>query len=1162
MIKCSIILLLVVMMNVRLTKGQEAGFSNVTVNILIGNEMMESDPELRALISCLKSLGLHEVNTITPKYLVRKPEMLSQATVLWIFKNDSLLFGKAFFGKMIPVLRQYVAEGGKILLANQAASMITNLGLETVAPVTRPKPSVDEGYGRQLGYHAFVEHAIFDGMNGGAYVIKPLSDTTVLQTGWFGENKPASGQVIAVDWDYIFLREESKLVVEYDYGRGKVLAVGGYLLYSMPNRNRVHLERFTQNILAYLSGKMEGKDCRYWHYGPSKAIDTNFALEYAETREILPLVMEQAPNDILDIAPGRSSGNYWDLAGERMLVMGTDHGGITEVWSHPVMCLRDYKVSVITGEDLKKEDLAGLHPDIEVKRSEYQRRYNLTGDLTGGLLNESIAVSPNKPIAIAQYEYTGNHSIKLAIDFKLLFRLMWPYSEKVLGNLYYSWDEDLKAVIASDQSCEFVTVVGIGTDRDVISNNEENIHITYSERVKDDDNPFGMSSQDFSLLVTSPGSFSFAVIMVSSAEGLEKASETYLEARSDPGKVFLEAKEHTDSLLEQSLQIFSPDEGFNKGYGWALLATDRFQVNTPGIGSSLVAGYATSDKGWDGEHAGSGRPGYGWYFGRDGEWSGFALLHYGDFAKVKLMLETFSKYQDLNGKIFHELSTSGIAHYDAADPTPLYIVLAGRYLHHSGDITFIDQIMPNILKAIDYCYSTDTDGDKLIENTNVGHGWEEGGHLFGCHTTLYLASCWAEALDQAAYMASALNEDERVERYRLDAIQVKAMINNNFWNQETEYFQHGLMQDGSYKPDLSIMPTIPMLFGQTDPGKAWKVLPVIATNAFTTDWGCRIVPENDPHFNPRGYHTGSVWPLFTGWAALAEFRTGNYLQGFSHLSSNLMIWQYWGLGFNEEVLNGEVFEPSGVCHHQCWSETMALEPVIEGMLGYQPDALKHQLKLKPWFPMDWDTVQVSNIRLGEERISMEAWKQGGREAGDQGGNLEASGLQPDACWMSTYTFSKSSSTRLDVQFQPVLPHGCKVEKITVNGQPARDWGVREAPQGWVIPEFGFWLDSIAVVEITWHGGITALPIVSSPQPGDRSAGFRIISTSLNDSSYTITIQAPGASRQEFRIWAAEPGKVKADGAEITAIEGNIITLRTEFADLETDYALKNIEIRW
>ena len=419
-----------------------------------------------------------------------------------------------------------------------------------------------------------------------------------------------------------------------------------------------------------------------------------------------------------------------------------------------------------------------------------------------------------------------------------------------------------------------------------------------------------MAFQRVSFGIGSSGRFQCDIVFVSTSEGIEKdALAHYREAVLHPESIFLEATINADSLLQTSLDIAGPDPIFNQGYEWALLATDRFMVNTPGLGASLTAGYATSDNGWDGEHAVSGRPGYGWYFGRDGEWSGFAVLDYGDFEKVRLMLSTFQRYQDLNGKIFHEMSTSGIVHYDAADATPLYVVLAGKYLRHSGDSAFIRRSWPFIQNAMDFCYSTDTDGDKLIENTNVGHGWVEGGDLFGSHTSLHLASCWAAALDEAAYMANIIGKNDLAAKYRQDAVVVKAAISLRFWNPGNDYFYHGLMPDGTFLESMSIMPAIPMLFGQTDAKQASKVLPVLASNAFTADWGCRIVPQNDPNYNPRGYHSGSVWPLFTGWASLAEFRYNNYLQGFSHLFSNMMIWQFWGLGFNEEVLNGETFEP-------------------------------------------------------------------------------------------------------------------------------------------------------------------------------------------------------------------------------------------------------------
>jgi glycogen debranching enzyme len=1138
------VLLLLLFFNL-LAYSQNLDIQVSKVAILADQKKPEENPELQELSRYLSKSG-QEVSFITPKQ-IEKSEIPSQFNIIWIIKNDSLPIPKSWSGKMMLALKDYTEAGGKIVLANQASVLLKDLGLEDIAPVTRLKPAIDEGYGRQLGYHAFLVHPLFDRMNGGAYVLKPLKDTTVMQTGYFGDEVPAHGKVIAVDWDYIFLRENSKLILEYNVGKGKVLAVGGYLIYDMPNRNRMHLLQFTQNIVNYMTVTNEYAECHYWDYEKSRVIDTNFRLSIHPVKP-LPFKPIKPFMRNLVISPGKSTGNYWDLAGERMLAMGTDHGGITEIWAHPVMCMRDYRVSVMMMKDkgLRMQDLGELKPDIIVDEAVYTRKYKL-GDRQ---LEESISVAPDRPVTVIHYACTGNKLMQMSIDFRLLFRLMWPYSEKVLGNMYYSWDENLPGIIVTDESGIFVTIVGIVIDRDSIADSPRGLHLTHSEALGKDLKQLDMPVVDEAIGLSFTGKVSFSVIIASSSGGLASTFDKYLEVASDPSATFTWAQGEANRTLQGSVQIESPDTSFNQGYDWALLATDRFMVNTPGIGASLTAGYATSDRGWDGEQEVSGRPGYGWYFGRDGEWSGFALLDYGDFEKVRQMLETFCRYQDLNGKIFHELSTSGIAHYDAADATPLFIVLAGRYLHHSGDTAFIRRYWWPVSNALAYCYSTDTDGDLLIENTNVGHGWEEGGHLFGCHTTLYLASCWAEALDQAAYMADATGRPDLAKNYRNDARTVKSKINSNFWNPETGYYYHGLMPDGSYKPDISIMPTIPMLFGQVDKAKAADVLPVIATNSFTADWGCRIVPENDPHFNPAGYHTGSVWPLFTGWAALAEFRYRNYLQGYSHLSSNLMIWKYWGLGFNEEVLNGEIFEPSGVCHHQCWSETMALEPAIEGMLGFRPDAVNHILSLSPWFPMDWEKVDASGIRIGVDTIRMTFVR---NRQGDKG-----TGGQGEMEFSSIYMFDRTSGERLDVHFQPVLPPGSVVEKITVNGQPAREWGVRPSPQGWEVVEFGFWLDSTAAVEITWHGGISALPIVSSPQPGDRSEGFRIISTSFADSSYTVTLQGPRASSKEFSVWASEPHKVLADGAVIHKMEGNIITLTIDFPDLETDYATKTV----
>jgi glycosidase len=570
----------------------------------------------------------------------------------------------------------------------------------------------------------------------------------------------------------------------------------------------------------------------------------------------------------------------------------------------------------------------------------------------------------------------------------------------------------------------------------------------------------------------------------------------------DPKAVYEAAVANAGSLFNGKLSISGPDEDFNTGYRWAMAGTDRFIVNTPGVGRSLVAGYATTDYGWKGGHKVNGRPGYAWYFGRDAAWSGFAVLDYGDFDRVRTVLELFSRYQDISGKIYHELTTSGIAHYDAADATPLYIILAGKYLHHTGDTAFIRKEWPAIKKAIDFCYSTDTDGDHLIENTQQGHGWEEGGDLYVTHTTQYMVSCWAEALNQAAYMAKYTGLPGLSTKYSAEADIVLGKLNNDFWNPETKFFNHGLFKDGTYLAEPSVMTAIPVYWGQIkDPVKARSVVDQLASPNFTTDWGTRIVSEKAKFFAPGGYHTGSVWPLFTGWAALGDYAAGNSVQGYSKMMSNLLVYKNWSLGYIEEVLHGTEYKYFGVCRHQAWSETMVLQPAIEGMLGLKPDALNNTLGLSLNFPLDWDSVSVDNIRMGDNNL-----------------NLRLKRYSTETLvTLSCPDLPVSQSSSLKVLLRVPLASGAAVTGVLLD---SKEVPFTRTPAG---VELQMTAATNCQLEIRHEGGVSVLPQVEHPSPGDSSKGIRIISEKAYGKKYIVKTE--GLSGTRGHISVMESGKV-------------------------------------
>jgi hypothetical protein len=140
-----------------------------------------------------------------------------------------------------------------------------------------------------------------------------------------------------------------------------------------------------------------------------------------------------------------------------------------------------------------------------------------------------------------------------------------------------------------------------------------------------------------------------------------------------------------------------------------------------------------------------------------------------------------------------------------------------------------------------------------------------------------------------------------------------------------------------------------------------------ASHHFATDWGVRSVNDTAAVFDPISYHQGSVWPLFTGWASLAQYRADRPLAGYTALMRNVDLTWAQDPGFVTEVLSGRFFQPLGrSSSHQLWSSAMVLSPAIRGLFGIDADALHRNVQLQPHLPASWDFAEIRNVRVGDD----------------------------------------------------------------------------------------------------------------------------------------------------------------------------------------------------
>jgi glycogen debranching enzyme len=1094
----------------------------------LSSERITTNPELKAAYQFLISDKHFSPSEISFEQVKKEKSILNSFDVIWIHHPDSTGLPESGKDKdVLNALNNYVKSGGGLFLTLDAFKYVYLLGLEDKEPEEIHVEAFDQGYGRKLGLHAFRSHPIFSGMNGGAYIWAPLKDQLNRQLGYYGDVIPR-GKVVAVDWAYITLKEDAKLILEYNQGKGKVLAVGSYTYYEPENQNRLNLELFTKNSLSYLNGESLSEKARYWNYKPQEVKEFSTSNSKTDYPGSKPWDLHK---ESLTLPERLSMNNFWDVAGERMLIMGNEDSGIEEVWSHPFMSLRDYEVGVQFSYRDTVYWFKDQRPLVETKPESFSRLYKFQR----AYIKEIITVDVKNPAGVIHYEYRGIYPARLVIKFKSNLRFMWPYSGTALRTLNYNWNNNLNTFIMQNGSGDFISLIGLNKKP------VETLMGRFDDFKSIDKSFEGIKTDKFQvaglIAVELSMNDNLDVVITGTDQGIKEAVDVYNTALRNPESIYENTASYNRNLLNNQLMITSPDKDFNEGYRWALVGTDRFFVNTPSIGKSLVAGYATTAKGWNGGHEVNGRPGYAWYFGRDGQWSGYALLDYGDFEKVKSILGVYQKYQDLSGKIYHELTTSGAVHYDASDATPLYIILAGKYLRSAGDTEFIRSSWTNIKKAVDYCFSTDTDGDHLIENTLVGHGWVEGGKLYGAKTTFYLAGTWAAALNEAAYMARSLGLNKEADFYSKEAVVVTSIVNNDFWNDDLSFLNYGKLPDGTYNTERTALPSVPMYFDVIKKERAYPVLKAYSTNGFSTNWGVRIISEESPLFNPRGYHYGSVWPLFTGWVSLAEYNFGRHVQGFTHVMNNLNVYKAFAKGYVEEVLNGEEYIPTGVCAHQCWSETMVVQPLIEGMLGLEPFAPDNKIHVAPVFPADWNSAKVENIRFGKNIFSFDMQRSNGK---------------------TVYDFSNNSSSGFTIDFNPHFLPGTKVLGVKVNGQDVQ-YKTESLIQSEKI-SFSLKLDNKAVVEVSTEGGTGVIPLVYDLHPEDRSEGFRIISSEFNGGTYSVEVEGKSKTEEVLKVFSYS--KINnIEGGELISTDDNIYSIKVKFEESGNKFLTKRIKLK-
>jgi glycogen debranching enzyme len=474
----------------------------------------------------------------------------------------------------------------------------------------------------------------------------------------------------------------------------------------------------------------------------------------------------------------------------------------------------------------------------------------------------------------------------------------------------------------------------------------------------------------------------FPLLMVSAdtpADATTAALRTRIEGLNAQFQMLYDGTQtYYSKFSRKHLSIDTPDEKLNQAFAWAEVAIDQLRVQTTPAHdeTALVAGFYTSGD--------SARPGFGWYFGRDALWTLYAVNSYGDFKVTRDELNFLIKRQSPEGRIIHEWAqTAELVDWKSlpyafasADANPLLLMASEDYLKVSGDIHFIQTNWDALERTWKFECSHDSDGDGIYENTE-GSGWVESWPPGMPHQEIYLAALDQQASTAMAELARSTGHNDIAQQALQRAGKIGATIEKEYLLPGGGFYAFSRNADGSTDPSPTIFPAVASWDGSYELPHAGPMLNRWAAAEFSTDWGTRDLSPTVSFYDPISYHQGTVWPLYTGWVAVSEYRNGRSLSAYAHLMQNADLTWAQDPGAITELLSGQFFAPLGrSTSHQLWSSAMVISPVVRGLFGLEWDTSGKKLTVTPSLPAQWDKAALHHIPFAGADLDLEMKREG------------------------------------------------------------------------------------------------------------------------------------------------------------------------------------------
>ncbi|MBX3028686.1 MAG: amylo-alpha-1,6-glucosidase [Chloroflexi bacterium] len=404
----------------------------------------------------------------------------------------------------------------------------------------------------------------------------------------------------------------------------------------------------------------------------------------------------------------------------------------------------------------------------------------------------------------------------------------------------------------------------------------------------------------------------------------------------------------------------------------------------------------------------AGVPWYDTLFGRDAIITALQLL----MVRPQVARETLTVLARLQavaiddwrdaqpGKILHELRSGEMAlaheiphtpYYGSVDATPLWLVLLGAYERWTGDLDLVDRLWPNALAALDWI-DRSSDGNGFVayhrrsDQGLINQGWKDSADAIrwadgrlaeGPIALVEVQGYVHEGRREMARLARRRGEVELAERLEAAADRLRSAFEAAYWLEDAGTYAVAL--DGAGRPVDSVTsnPGHALWSGLCDPQRASRVAERLLGPTMFSGWGVRTLAADMAGYNPISYHIGSIWPHDNAICAAGLWRYGFHEQASQVAAALIESTQYFRDARLPELFCGfdRTSSPYPVpypvaCSPQAWAAGSAFL-LLQAMLGLQPDAAAHELRLlSPTLPAWLPDVRLENLVVGDAVVDL------------------------------------------------------------------------------------------------------------------------------------------------------------------------------------------------